>query len=125
VIAVDLGRQWLEPYLHAVAVAVAIIGRKIAQDAVLDAVALGLHADRLGDIHARVRVDADVAVKIKDAFRGADARARDREKNEQQYTRYAPIVHNFTGSVFSAWKKSCSRKPNGFAISSAGKFSMC
>ncbi len=116
--------QWGEVDVHAVAEAVAVVGRKVAIDPMADAVAFGAHADRLVDQHARIGGDVDLAVEFEDAFVGL----RNGDKAEQSAgnaEQAGDRVHSFTASRSSAWKKSCARKPNGPASSSSGKCWMC
>ena len=57
-----------EGHVDLVAEAVAVVGRKIAQDAALHLHALSLHDEALGDGEAAFFVDADVAMKFEDAL---------------------------------------------------------
>ncbi len=60
--------QNLQADHHAVAVAVAVAGGEVAHDAAPDVLALGAHADVLGDVQAAVGIDDQFAVIGSDAL---------------------------------------------------------
>jgi hypothetical protein len=66
--AVALDRKDIEAGLHARAVLGPIGGGEIAQDAVPNAVAVGLHLDGLGDHEIAVALHVDVADDARDAL---------------------------------------------------------
>src|SRR6185437_4564675 len=95
---------------------IAVIGGKVAIDAVPDRGALGHHHDVLGDGHAAVDVDQDVAVVLGNALGGGHRDGKQRHAGEQRQA-HAPHVgrpwSSCTWTVArassSAAKKSASR----------------
>ena len=107
--------QHVETGDDAFAAPIHIRGREIAQDATPDLLALGAHAQCLGDLEHAVRAHADVALPQQDAFVGTGDRDRRRQRQQQQ----PGAPHQGSNSKYSA-----GAKPNTRATTRSGIVAM-
>ncbi len=82
-LAIAFYRDHVERHMHALAMAVAIAGWKVAVDAPANLVAFGPHTNRLRDIETCICREVNVGVIVENPLIGKD-RARGRQREYQQ-----------------------------------------
>src|SRR6185295_19038484 len=110
----------IEGNTHPRADAVTVECRKVAEDAVLDAVVLDIHRNILAHGDDAVRCNADVAVEARDAFlRHGDARQHQQQcgqKNAAAADQEKDTFGTARSAASSIWKNAACLNPNEFAM---------
>ena len=122
---VPLDAEQLEPHAHAIADAVAIARREIAEQAATDLHALGAHADRLGHLERAVGAHDQLAAVIEDPLFRAQGPDREQQRQHQQTAEGPHRTGSSTGATRapgSASKYSAGAKPKSFATITSGTF---